>query len=70
MELSALSLANGLRRTLVYPHKSQWPPDPQVLDSLKKDLPADIRIVIERQYQGVNENHDRVRDLRDSTRAT
>ncbi len=27
MELWALSLANGLRRTLVYPHKSQWPPD-------------------------------------------
>jgi uncharacterized protein (TIGR02284 family) len=38
--------------------------------ALKKDLPADIRIVIERQYQGVKENHDRVRDLRDSTRAT
>ena len=36
--LSALSLANGLRRTLVYPHKSQWPPDPQVLDSLGKTV--------------------------------
>ena len=37
--------------------------------ALKKDLPPDIRTVIERQYQGVKENHDRVRDLRNSTRA-
>ena len=26
--------------------------------ALKKDLPPDIRTVIERQYQGVKENHD------------
>ncbi|SDV47708.1 PA2169 family four-helix-bundle protein [Chitinasiproducens palmae] len=34
----------------------------QALDS---DLPADVRAIIERQYQGVVSNHDRVRDLRD-----
>ncbi|KMY86779.1 hypothetical protein BUMB_01069c [Candidatus Paraburkholderia calva] len=33
--------------------------------ALDKDLPADIRAVVERQYQGVLENHDRIRDLRD-----
>jgi uncharacterized protein (TIGR02284 family) len=38
-------------------------------EALKKDLPADIRTVIERQYSGVKENHDHVRDLRNSARA-
>jgi len=36
-------------------------------DVLAKDLPADIRSMVERQYQGVKENHDRVRDLRNAT---
>ncbi|WP_244827462.1 PA2169 family four-helix-bundle protein [Caballeronia sp. TF1N1] len=34
-------------------------------EALDKDLPADVRAVVERQYQGVLENHDRIRDLRD-----
>jgi len=34
-------------------------------DALDKELPADVRAVVERQYQGVIENHDRIRDLRD-----
>ncbi|HXZ10368.1 MAG TPA: PA2169 family four-helix-bundle protein [Paraburkholderia sp.] len=34
-------------------------------DALEKDLPADVRAVVEHQYQGVLQNHDRVRDLRD-----
>jgi uncharacterized protein (TIGR02284 family) len=34
-------------------------------DALEKDLPADVRIVIEQQFQGVMQNHDRIRDLRD-----
>ncbi|HKF95481.1 MAG TPA: PA2169 family four-helix-bundle protein, partial [Gammaproteobacteria bacterium] len=38
--------------------------------ALKKDLPADIRALVERQYQGVQENHNRVRDLRDQYQAT
>jgi uncharacterized protein (TIGR02284 family) len=37
--------------------------------ALKKDLPTDMRTVIERQYQGVKENGDSVRDLRISRRA-
>ena len=37
--------------------------------ALAKDLPADIRAVVERQYQGVIANHDRVRNLRDRYRA-
>jgi uncharacterized protein (TIGR02284 family) len=34
--------------------------------ALKKDLPADVRTIVERQYQGVKENHDRIRDLRNA----
>ncbi|HYS68491.1 MAG TPA: PA2169 family four-helix-bundle protein [Paraburkholderia sp.] len=34
-------------------------------DALEKDLPLDVRAIVERQYQGVLQNHDRVRDLRD-----
>ncbi|SIT41236.1 conserved hypothetical protein [Paraburkholderia ribeironis] len=39
-------------------------------DALEKDLPADVRTIVERQYQGVLRNHDRVRDLRDQYAAT
>jgi uncharacterized protein (TIGR02284 family) len=38
-------------------------------DALKKDLPADVRSMVERQYQGVKQNHDRVRELRNAARA-
>ena len=34
-------------------------------EALEKDLPADVLAVVERQYQGVLQNHDRIRDLRD-----
>ncbi|MFP3646411.1 PA2169 family four-helix-bundle protein [Paraburkholderia sp. SIMBA_054] len=34
-------------------------------DALEEDLPPDVRRVVEGQYQGVLQNHDRVRDLRD-----
>jgi uncharacterized protein (TIGR02284 family) len=33
-------------------------------DALSKDLPADVRSMIERQYQGVRQHQDRVRQLR------
>jgi uncharacterized protein (TIGR02284 family) len=33
--------------------------------ALRKDLPPDLRTMVERQYRGVKENHDRIRDLRD-----
>ena len=36
-------------------------------DALDKDLPADVRAIVERQYQGVIQNHDRIRDLRDQS---
>lgn len=35
-----------------------------------RDLPVDIRSVIERQYQGVQANHDEVRRLRENFKAT
>ena len=35
-------------------------------DALKKDLPAAVRSIVERQYQGVRENHDRIRDRRNA----
>lgn len=34
-------------------------------EALDKELPADVRATVERQYQGVIQNHDRIRDLRD-----
>jgi len=33
--------------------------------ALAKDLPVPIRMVVERQYQGVLRNHDLIKDLRD-----
>ncbi|BCF99766.1 hypothetical protein PPGU19_043350 [Paraburkholderia sp. PGU19] len=32
---------------------------------LEKDLPADVRAVVERLYHGVLQNHDRIRAMRD-----
>jgi uncharacterized protein (TIGR02284 family) len=32
--------------------------------ALKRDLPADVRSMVERQYEGVKQHHDRVRQLR------
>lgn len=37
--------------------------------ALEKDLPADVRAVVERQYQGVLRNHDQIKALRDAERA-
>lgn len=37
-------------------------------DALNKELPATIRAVVQRQYEGVILNHDRVRSLRDERR--
>jgi uncharacterized protein (TIGR02284 family) len=37
-------------------------------EALQKDLPEAVRAVIERQYQGVLTNHDRVLALRDERR--
>jgi uncharacterized protein (TIGR02284 family) len=36
--------------------------------ALKVALPSDIQSMIDRQYQGVKQNHDRVRDLRNASR--
>lgn len=35
-------------------------------EALAKDLPPDIRSTVERQYQGVRQHHDRVRQLRNA----
>lgn len=37
-------------------------------NALNADLPAEVRAVVERQYHGVIENHNRVRDLRNRYR--
>lgn len=38
-------------------------------DALRdEDLPSDVRAVVERQYQGVKENHDQMRNLRNRAR--
>jgi uncharacterized protein (TIGR02284 family) len=36
--------------------------------ALAKDLPADVRSVVERQFQGVNTNHDQVKGMRNQVR--
>jgi uncharacterized protein (TIGR02284 family) len=36
--------------------------------ALEKDLPPNIRAVVEKQYQGVLQNHDEVKILRDTAR--
>ena len=41
----------------------------QYRKALEQDLPADVRAIVDRQYQGVLANHDRVRMLRDRFRA-
>ena len=38
-------------------------------EALDKDLPDSVRNVIEKQYQGVKANHDKVKALRDTERA-
>ena len=37
--------------------------------ALKKDLPANVRAIVERQYQGVLEHHDQVRALERAAKA-
>jgi uncharacterized protein (TIGR02284 family) len=37
--------------------------------AMQKNLPADVRQVVERQLQGVQRNHDQVKMLRDQTKA-
>jgi uncharacterized protein (TIGR02284 family) len=37
--------------------------------ALKKDLPPEIRAIVERQYQGVLEHHDTVRNLEKAAKA-
>ena len=38
------------------------------MKAMQKNLPADVRQVVERQYQGVQRNHDQVKMLRDQYR--
>ncbi len=38
-------------------------------EALEKALPPEIRVVVERQYQGVLRNHDQVKMLRDEAKA-
>ncbi len=37
--------------------------------ALDKDLPADVRAIVQRQYQGVLQNHDRIRALEKAAKA-
>jgi uncharacterized protein (TIGR02284 family) len=36
--------------------------------ALRAELPVDVRSLIERQYEGVKQNHNRVRELRNARR--
>lgn len=33
--------------------------------ALEKTLPTDVNVIIQRQYEGLKDNHDRIRDMRD-----
>ena len=37
--------------------------------ALEEDLPAEVRALVQRQYEGVQRNHDEVRALRNAARA-
>ncbi|RJF97414.1 PA2169 family four-helix-bundle protein [Noviherbaspirillum saxi] len=37
--------------------------------ALEKNLPVEVRAMVERQYQGVLQNHDKVKSLRDQYRS-
>lgn len=37
--------------------------------ALKKDLPPAIKTIVQRQYEGVLQNHDRVRQLEKAAKA-
>jgi uncharacterized protein (TIGR02284 family) len=39
-------------------------------EALRKQLPDDLRVVVQRQYEGVLQNHDQVKALRDAARAS
>lgn len=41
----------------------------QYADALQENLPANIRAIVQRQYDGVLRNHDQVKALRDRIRA-
>ncbi|MEG0000097.1 MAG: PA2169 family four-helix-bundle protein [Comamonas sp.] len=36
--------------------------------ALEEDLPADVRVVVQRQYEGAKRNHLQIRELRDAAR--
>jgi uncharacterized protein (TIGR02284 family) len=36
--------------------------------ALREDLPSDLRALLEKEYEGAKQNHDRVRQMRDTTR--
>ncbi|MET1077690.1 MAG: PA2169 family four-helix-bundle protein [Pseudomonas sp.] len=38
-------------------------------DAISKDLPPSVRVVVEKQLQGVQRNHDQVKALRNTARA-
>jgi uncharacterized protein (TIGR02284 family) len=38
--------------------------------ALAKDLPMEVRVIVERQYRGVLQNHDRIRALEKAAKAT
>jgi uncharacterized protein (TIGR02284 family) len=38
--------------------------------ALQKNLPANVRSVVDKQLQGVQKNHDQVKSLRDQARAS
>ena len=39
-------------------------------DAIKKSLPDDVALVVQRQYEGVKRNHDQIRTLRNQMRST
>ena len=39
-------------------------------DALKETLSDDVRLLVQRQYDGVLRNHDQIRDLRNQYRAS
>jgi uncharacterized protein (TIGR02284 family) len=39
-------------------------------DAIRKPLPSDVALIVQRQFEGVKRNHDQIRTLRNAMRST
>jgi uncharacterized protein (TIGR02284 family) len=69
ISLKSLATSRDSRAILEECERGQDYAKAKYAEAVKQVLPEPVRMLIERQYQGVVANHDRVRDLRNRYRA-